>query len=134
LELLEKIPDLMYFQRHIAADLYIQLGRNDKAESLYGPVYLASVKNDAWEFTRYAQFWQSRRKNLNSAMEAIQAAIRVDPAFAESWAVLSELLLIEGKTEEARQTLDKAAGLAKDKEERERYEKRRAEMAAASKK
>ncbi len=131
LEMIEKLPGLEWFDRNQAAALYLELGRKDKAEAIYGPDYLKAMEGDASKQVYYAQFWHYRRLNLFSAMEAAQSAVRTDPKLASGWAVLADLLQVDGKQDEALRAIEKAISLTGDDREKARYEQRRAEISAA---
>ncbi|MGD0781785.1 MAG: hypothetical protein ABSA30_02880 [Candidatus Aminicenantales bacterium] len=134
LAMLESLPRLEWVDRNQAAWIYLQLGRNDKAEAIYGPAYLATILGDASKLVYYSQFWFYNRKNLNSALEAARTAVRVAPSQAAGWGVLADLLQIDSKIEEARQAIEKAVSLAKSQEDRDRYEKRKSEIFDAAEK
>jgi Flp pilus assembly protein TadD len=132
--LLEKSPGLEWFDRSQAAGIYLQMSRNDKAEAVYGPAYLASIPADAPKLVYYAQFWLHQRKNLNSALEAARSAVQIAPSQASGWAALADLLQVDGKIEEARQAIEKAVNLAGSQEDRDRYNQRKAEIIKAAEK
>ncbi|MDD8026209.1 MAG: hypothetical protein PHI34_06835 [Acidobacteriota bacterium] len=129
LEMLESVPNLEWSYRSQAAGVYLKRGRKDKAEAVYGPAYAATIGSHARKLVFYAEFWTAHRQNLLSAMEAVRAAVRLEPSEAEAWAALADLLQIDGKLEEARRAIDKAVGLAGGERERERYEQRRTDIA-----
>lgn len=134
LAMMESLPRLTWGDRMRAAGIYLQMGRNDKAEAVYGPDYVKTILGDAKKLVYYAQFWFYRRKNLNSALEAAQMAVRTAPSQAAGWAALADLLQINGQIEDARKAIEKAVSLAGSEEEREQYNKRKLEIFGASEK
>ncbi len=132
IEMIESLPRLEWSDRNRVASHYLKMGRKDKAEAVYGPAYMQTILSDAQELVFYARFWVYNHQNLFSAMDAARAAVRQAPAYAAGWAVLADLLQIEGKAAEALQAIDKAVSLAGGAEEREQYQRRRADIAGTA--
>jgi tetratricopeptide (TPR) repeat protein len=132
LALLESLPRLGWADRMEAAQIYMQMNRNEKAEAVYGPDYLKTILSDAPKLVYYAQFWFYQRKNLNSALEAARMAVQIAPSEASGWAVLADLLQIDGQTEDARKAIEKAVSLAGSQEDRDRYNQRKTEIFKAA--
>jgi tetratricopeptide (TPR) repeat protein len=133
LEAFEKVPNLSWTDRWQVASAYLKLGRKDQAERIYGSAYLAGLKDVPEEMAQYAQFWTYRKQNLLSAMEAIRAAISLDPARASAWAVHAQLLQIDGRLDEALKAIEKAIALTESADDKTGYEQRRGEIVAALK-
>jgi tetratricopeptide (TPR) repeat protein len=134
LDMIAQLPRLEWYDRNRAAWVALKMGRNDKAEAFYGTVYLATIRSDAPKLVDYAGFWFLQRKNLASALEAAQTAVRIAPGRAEAWAVLADLLQNDGKSEDALQAIQKAVNLAKSEDERDRYARRKTEISGAGEK
>jgi len=134
LELMEKLPRLEWMDRVAIAQTYAKMKFYDRAEKIYGPEYLKTIAADGQKLIYYAQFWAPQNKNLFSAMEAARAAARIVPEKAAAWGVLADLLQLDGKKDEAKTAIAKAVNLAKSKSEKERFEKRKAEIYGEMKK
>jgi tetratricopeptide (TPR) repeat protein len=61
--------------RQIAATLYLDQGKTDKAVETYGPAFIRNFKVDAYNLTNYARFWNQKKLNLESAVEALEKAV-----------------------------------------------------------
>jgi tetratricopeptide (TPR) repeat protein len=61
--------------RQIAATLYLDQGKTDKALEVYGPAFIRNFKVDAYSLTNYARFWSQKKMNLESAVEALEKAV-----------------------------------------------------------
>ncbi|MBM3311914.1 MAG: hypothetical protein FJY80_10440, partial [Candidatus Aminicenantes bacterium] len=63
--------------RQVAATLYSDQGKTDKALEIYGPAFLRDFKVDAYSLTVYARFWSQKKLNLESAAEALDKAVEL---------------------------------------------------------
>lgn len=79
-------PDNAYL-RQSAAELYLQAGKLDKALEIFGPEYAKSVQDKASSLVSYARFWVGKKQNIDGALSAIEAALKLSPA--ESYIVQS---------------------------------------------
>jgi tetratricopeptide (TPR) repeat protein len=61
--------------RQVAATLYSDQGKTDKALEVYGPAFIRDFKVDAYNLTAYARFWSQKKLNLESAAEALEKAV-----------------------------------------------------------
>ncbi len=113
---------------------YAGLNLPARAEKVYGPEYAKTIAGEGRQLFYYASFWARQKLNLASALNAAQSAVRLIPDDAEAWACLADLLLIDGRKEEAVKAAEKAVGLAKSKEDKERFERRKAEISGLEKK
>lgn len=85
LELAERIRELTrynpvpyYTQYH--AHLYLLQGNPEMAETLYGKRFVSSQMSSlASTLASYTRFWLDQKANLDSAQEAIELALKVEP-------------------------------------------------------
>jgi len=72
-------PENPYY-RQTAANFHLQEGKADKALSLFGPEFVKTVGTNASALTAYARFWVQKKQNTESAAEALEAAMKLNPA------------------------------------------------------
>jgi tetratricopeptide (TPR) repeat protein len=61
--------------RQVAAAVYLDQGKTDRAIDVYGPAFIRNFKVDAYGLTNYARFWSQKKLNLESAVEALEKAV-----------------------------------------------------------
>jgi len=61
-----------------AAQALAKIDRPEEALQVFGPEYLPYIKNDADGLSRYADYWIRENKNKESAIEALEMAIRIE--------------------------------------------------------
>jgi tetratricopeptide (TPR) repeat protein len=85
LQLAEKIGELTSYNPdpydvRNRAELYWLKGDKEKAEELFGKVFLNGRRSAmAYELASYANFWNDREVNLDQAVEAIEMAVKIQP-------------------------------------------------------
>jgi tetratricopeptide (TPR) repeat protein len=69
-----------YINQYSAARLLLKANKLDDALAIYGPAYLADIRNDASALSTYARFWLTEAKtNKGSALEVLEIAARITP-------------------------------------------------------
>lgn len=138
-------PDSSYYLQQ-AATVYLKAGKEDKALEVFGPAFAQKSMStvDALSLnllSRYASFWASQGKNLDSALEAARKAVELssnaNPNAYNGWYALSSVLLARKDYDGALQAAEKTVELAADDEKdyyRKNIEKIKAAQAAAVKK
>ncbi|MFC1476960.1 hypothetical protein ACFL6L_00670 [candidate division KSB1 bacterium] len=120
--------------RSRAATLFMQAGNEQGALDVYGPDFIGAFTDDAGMLNSYASFWGRQEKNLESAMEAALAAVKLDkrPYYYDA---LSLIYWKSGKFEEAIEAEKEAISLLpEDSRQITRYEQRIEEIKADMKK
>jgi tetratricopeptide (TPR) repeat protein len=105
-------PDEAYFKQS-AANVYLKLGKEDKALAVYGPEFVKKNAGDANPLFSYASFWNRQGRNLESAAEAVKMAVGLEPSYY-GYDVLGQIQLKLKNYEEALQAAEKALALARD--------------------
>jgi tetratricopeptide (TPR) repeat protein len=105
-------PALMFAPA--AARIYSDAGQADKALAAYGPEFLKKIMSMAPLLGRYAQFWSSQNKNLESALEAAKKAAELTPDGYTAWNTLSQVYQKQKNYGEALKAAEKALSLAPD--------------------
>jgi tetratricopeptide (TPR) repeat protein len=138
-------PDSSYYLQQ-AATVYLKAGKEDKALEVFGPAFAQKSMStvDALSLnllSRYASFWASQGKNLDSALEAARKAVELssnaNPNAFHGWYALSSVLLARKDYDGALKAAEKTVELAADDEKdyyRKNIEKIKAAQAAAVKK
>lgn len=83
-------PDMIYVLQ-TAAGLYVKLGRESQALSVYGPEFARKNNNKAGPLYGYARFWLMRDKNLESALNAARRSVELDTGTWFYWDTLAGL-------------------------------------------
>ena len=95
-----------------AADLFYQLGKPDRALAVFGPSYIQGHTYDPLALSEYAQFWAQKKTNLESALAASEAAVKLkEPTPLNRgylWITLSSVYSALGRFEDARKAAEKA--------------------------
>jgi tetratricopeptide (TPR) repeat protein len=120
-------PDNLYLMRAVA-DIYIKLGKPEKALEVFGPEYIKDYMDDSNTLYNYARFWGSLGKNLESALKAVKKSVELAEA-PHKWDTLSLVYLKLKKYDEAMKAAEKAVETAG--EQAGRYEKRIEEIKKA---
>jgi tetratricopeptide (TPR) repeat protein len=131
LEIAIRLKNLSTFDRNRLAYIFVQAGMLDRAEKFYGPEYLLKINDDPQALYFYSSFWGHRDKNLPSALEASEHACKIDKDNPKQWSTKARILKGLGRNEEALKALEKAIGLEKYKEDKDRHEPLRKELLEA---
>ncbi len=94
------------------AQAYIDIGADDKALAIYGPAFMQKSSASANALTPYAAFWARQDKNLDSALEAAQKAIEMNPTAYVGWTTLAQVYVKLKNAPEALKAADKALEVA----------------------
>ena len=105
-------PDEAYFKQS-AANIYLKLGKEEKALAVYGPEFVQKNAAAASPLFSYASFWNRQGKNLESAVEAAKKALELEPTYY-GYDVLGQIQLKLKNYEEALKAAEKALALAQD--------------------
>jgi len=69
-----------YGNQHSTAQLLLKAGKLEETIAIYGPAYLAGIRDNASALTSYAQFWLKEGKtNKDSALKALETAAGITP-------------------------------------------------------
>jgi tetratricopeptide (TPR) repeat protein len=88
-------PDRWYY-RQSAANIYLQLEKEDKALEVFGAAFAEKNKDDPDLLNSYAWFWANQEKNLESALDAAKRSVKM----AESPYNLDTLAMVYQKMED----------------------------------
>lgn len=103
-------PETLYILQ-TAATFYSKTDQMNKALAVYGPEIMRKSGDDASPLYSYAYFWNREGKNLESALEAIQKSIALEPYYYKSQ-VLAQIQLKLENYEEALKAAEEALALA----------------------
>jgi tetratricopeptide (TPR) repeat protein len=98
----------------MAAQIYIDAGRQDKALALFGPDFLKENMANSPILSRYAQFWAQQGQNLESALTAAKKVTELTPEGVAGYNTLSQVYLKMKNYPEALKAAEKALSLAPD--------------------
>jgi tetratricopeptide (TPR) repeat protein len=104
-------PDQWYTLRNVA-DIYIKLGKPDKALAVFGPGFAGANQGDQSLLASYASFWSRQGTNLDSALEAAKKSVELRSDRYNNF-TLAQILFKLKKYQEALAPAEKAAELAK---------------------
>jgi tetratricopeptide (TPR) repeat protein len=96
----------------IAAQIYADAGRMDKALAVYGPEFLKANMENSGVLGRYAQFWATQGQNLDSALAAAKKMTELAPDSFNSYTTLSTVYQKLKNYDEALKAAEKALSLA----------------------
>jgi tetratricopeptide (TPR) repeat protein len=96
----------------LGAEIYIKMGRDDKALSIFGPAYAKKREADGNALYSYAQYWVMQGKNLKDALAAAKKSVELRPDSYSMWSTLSDVYLKMNKYSEALKAAEKAGELA----------------------
>jgi tetratricopeptide (TPR) repeat protein len=94
IELAEKIKSIMKYNPDPSymknlAELYVLKGDKSKAEELFGKNFMEGKASSlAYNLYEYANFWVRQNTNIDSALEMIELAVRLEPSLAVRAALL----------------------------------------------
>jgi tetratricopeptide (TPR) repeat protein len=95
-----------------AAEMFCQLGKPDRALAIFGPTYIQGYTYDPLALSEYAQFWAQKKTNLESALAASEAAVKLkEPTSLNRgyiWIAMSSVYSALGRLEDARKAVEKA--------------------------
>ncbi|MEE9390552.1 MAG: hypothetical protein V3U91_04850 [Candidatus Aminicenantaceae bacterium] len=95
-----------------AVGSYVKMDKEDKALELFGPSFLKRNLSDSNNLWSYANFWAQQGKNLDSALEAATALVKLAPEEYSSWDVLSTVYQKKKNFSQAIKASEKALELA----------------------
>jgi tetratricopeptide (TPR) repeat protein len=129
MDMMSRLPKIDWFHRSRGAYCLGRNGFPDRAEKLYGADYLQGIlSGDAMPLIRFAEYWKFQNKNLEWALKAARAACRAEPQSAEAWSILAETLVAQGQLADALGAMEKAVKFERNSDQREKYQKRCAEI------
>ena len=136
IELAIKIqPDVPYL-RQTAAAIYSKAGRPEKALEAFGPEYAGKNRDRTDALYPYAWYWNGQGMNLESALEAIDRVIEIQPGLTY-FDIRAQILLKLKRYDEALKAAERALALAGESAKRrpgfsiKTYEARVQEIKAA---
>jgi len=91
-----------YMNQNQAAKLLLKADKLDDVTAIYGPAYLAEIRDDASALSSYAQFWLAEAKsNKDSVLEALETAARITPLEVWDRMSIARLFRDAGKPDRA---------------------------------
>jgi tetratricopeptide (TPR) repeat protein len=96
----------------MAAQIYADAGRSDKALAVYGPEFLKTNMENSGILGRYAQFWAAQGQNLDSALAAAKKVTELAPDSFNSYTALSTVYQKLKNYDEALKAAEKALSIA----------------------
>lgn len=93
-------PERAYF-RQSAATFYLQAGKQEKAIEIFGPEYAKSIQDNASSLMSYARFWTGKKQNTDSALSAMETALKLSPDDAYIVQSAASISIKQGKPERA---------------------------------
>jgi tetratricopeptide (TPR) repeat protein len=106
-----------------AARIFVEADKLDRALAVFGPDFLKKNLAKADAVSRYASFWSSQNKNLESALEAAKKAVELTPDAFAVWNTLSQVHLKMKNYDEAIKAAQKAVDVAPTEQLKERFRK-----------
>ena len=76
----------------LAAQIYVDAGKPEKALAIYGPDFAAKNAKAGPALSRYVQFWASQGTNLESALAAAKTVVGLTPDAYTSFSSLANVL------------------------------------------
>jgi tetratricopeptide (TPR) repeat protein len=131
LEMAVQLETLSSFDLLSLAYAFVRAGMQQRVEEFYGPEHLSKIIDDPKALNFYASFWSRQKKNLFSALKAAERGCQIDKENPRQWSAMARILMGMGKNEDALKALDKAIGLEKYKEDKERHEPMRKQLLEA---
>jgi tetratricopeptide (TPR) repeat protein len=86
-----------------AARALDKIKKPDAVLEVFGPAYLQSIKEDAFALSQYAQYWIAKNQNKQSAIEALEIAIRLENLSSSDMRSLAYSLIRSGMLERAKE-------------------------------
>jgi len=71
-------PDNAYF-RQTGAEICLENGKPEKAMEIFGPEFIKTNQDNAMNLMTYARFWTGKKQNTDSALSALEAALKLKP-------------------------------------------------------
>lgn len=93
-------PDNAYFRR-TAATFYLEAGKQEKALEIFGPEFAKSIQDNASSLMSYASFWTGKKQNTDSALSAMETALKLSPDDAYIVQSAASISIKQGKPERA---------------------------------
>jgi tetratricopeptide (TPR) repeat protein len=107
-----KLTPSDYYPLQTAADVFWQMGKQDRALAVFGPEYIRDLQDDPFALASYARFWASKKSNLESALAAAELAVKLpvelDLNRAYPWDTLASIYLALDRLEDALKAEEKA--------------------------
>lgn len=96
----------------MAAQIYVDAGRPEKALAVYGPDYMSQNAKSGPALGRYAQFWAQQGTNLDSALVAAKTVTGLTPNAYSSYTTLATVYQKMKNYTDALKAAEKALSLA----------------------
>ena len=96
----------------LAAQIYVDAGKMDKALAIYGPDFAAKNSKIGPLLSRYVQFWAGQGTNLDSALAAAKTVVALTPDAYSAHSSLANVLEKMKNYPEALKAAEKALSLA----------------------
>jgi tetratricopeptide (TPR) repeat protein len=128
LEMALQLETLSSFDLRRLAYAFVRAGLQERTEEFYGPEHLSKIIDDPQALYFYASFWGYQKKNLPSALKAAERGCQIEKENPRQWSTMARILIGLGKHKDALKALDKAIGLEKYKEDKERHEPMRKQL------
>lgn len=96
----------------MAAQIYVDAGRPEKALAVYGPDYMSQNAKSGPALGRYAQFWAQQGTNLDSALVAAKTVTELTPNAYSSYTTLATVYQKMKNYTDALKAAEKALSLA----------------------
>jgi len=125
------LPSLTSRNRMRLARVFLDNAKPGRAEDIYGPAYLKTLGSEIEPLLFYSQFWKYTNRNLFSALEAARKACALAPTKIEAWKALAEICVVTAEPKEGLAAVEKALGLVKDSQERQKLETLKKQIQAA---
>jgi tetratricopeptide (TPR) repeat protein len=103
-------PDVPYL-RQTAAAIYSKAGRPEKALEAFGPEYARQNRDRTDALYPYSWYWNGQGTNLESALEAIDRVIEIQPGLTY-FDIRAQILLKLKRYDEALKAAERALALA----------------------
>ena len=109
-------PDVPYL-RQTAATIYAKAGQAEKALEAFGPEYAGKNRDRTDALYPYAWYWNGQGTNLESALEAIDRVIEIQPGLTY-FDIRAQILLKLKRYDEALKSAGQALALAQESAKR----------------
>ena len=109
-------PDVPYL-RQTAAAVYAKAVRPEKALEAFGPDYARQNRDSTDALYPYAWYWNGQGTNLESALEAIDRVIEIQPGLTY-FDIRAQILLKLKRYDEALKSAERALALARESAKR----------------
>ena len=122
LEMAMRIKDVPSWELSNIAYAFVKAGRPDRVDEFYGSDRLAKIGDDPMSLLYYAAFWHRQRKNMPSALAAIERACKIKKDESRNWQIKARILLSLDRSADALKSVDQAIALDKYGDAKEELE------------